>query len=96
MVFDHGTILCMEQIKISEFKATCLAVLARVEQTGTPVLVTRFGKPVAQVTPPPKTSPEAWLGAMRDRGAILGDIIEPAAGPEEWEALQSGSNEPAK
>lgn len=92
MIVDHGTIRPMEEIKISEFKATCLAVLARVEQTGNPVLVTRFGRPVAQVNPPPKASGEAWLGAMRGQGAIVGDLIEPVAGPEEWEALQSNSS----
>lgn len=91
MIFDHGTILPMEQIKISEFKATCLAVLARVEQTGRPVLVTRFGRPVAQVTPPPKASAEAWLGSMVGQGTIVGDLIEPVVAPEEWEALQSSS-----
>ena len=89
MIIDHGTIFRMEQIKISEFKATCLAVLARVEQTGKPVLVTRFGRPVAQVTPPPKASSEAWLGSMRGQGAILGDLVEPVVGLEEWEVLRS-------
>ena len=93
MIHDHGTIFRMEQIKISEFKATCLAVLAKVEQTGKPVLVTRFGKPVAQVVPPTQASPDAWLGAMREQGAIVGDLIEPVAGPEEWEALRVGPNE---
>lgn len=82
----------MEEIKISEFKATCLAVLARVAQTGKPILVTRFGQPVAQLIPPPRRSKEAWLGAMSGQGAILGDLIEPVARPEEWEALRSGTD----
>ena len=86
----------MERIKISEFKASCLAVLARVEQTGEPVLVTRFGRPVAQVTPPPQASLEARLGSMRGQGAIIGDLIEPVVGPEEWEVLQSGQGVPGK
>ena len=77
----------MDEIKISEFKATCLAVLARVNRTGNPVLVTRFGKPVAQVVPPPKPPTETWLGSMRSQGTILGDLIEPVATPDEWEFL---------
>ena len=77
----------MEEIKISEFKATCLAVLARVGRTGNPVLVTRFGKPVAQVVPPPKPPMETWLGCMRGQGAILGDLVEPVGTPDEWEVL---------
>ncbi len=42
----------MEEIAISKFKATCLAVLERVRKTGKPVLVTRFGEPVAELVPP--------------------------------------------
>jgi len=42
----------MEEIAISKFKATCLAVLEKVKKTGQPILVTRFGHPVAQITPP--------------------------------------------
>lgn len=77
----------MEEMKISEFKATCLAVLARVGRTGKPILVTRFGKPVAQVGPPPKAAGHTWLGALRDQGTILGDLIEPASSPGDWEVL---------
>lgn len=87
MVSDHDTINGMEELKISEFKATCLAVLARVGRTGNPVLVTRFGKPVAQVVPPPKPPTEAWLGCMRGQGAILGDLVQPVGTPDEWEVL---------
>jgi len=42
----------MEEIVISKFKATCLAAMERVRKTRKPILVTRFGKPVAQVVPP--------------------------------------------
>ena len=87
MVSDHGSCHSMEEIQISKFKATCLAVLDRVGKTRTPVLVTRFGKPVAQVMPPPPGPAEHWLGAMRDEGEIHGDLIAPAANPSEWEAL---------
>jgi prevent-host-death family protein len=46
---DHETI---EQIAISNFKATCLAVLERVRKTGKPILVTRIGQPIAELTLP--------------------------------------------
>ncbi len=76
----------MEEIRISKFKATCLAVLDRVGKTRNPVLVTRFGKPIAQVLPPP--IPEGdWLGAMRDHGEIHGDLVAPVADLSEWEVL---------
>ena len=84
----------MEEIQISKFKATCLAVLAGVARTGQPILVTRFGQPVAQIVPPPRALDE-WLGSMRHRGEILGDLIEPATEPGDWEALIGGSSRPA-
>jgi len=80
----------METIAISRFKATCLAVLERVRRTGEPVLVTRFGEPVAEVVPPPAPPrPSRWLGTMQDRGEILGDIVSPATSEDEWDALRS-------
>ena len=87
MVSDHGTFIPMEEIQISKFKATCLAVLERVGRTRQPVLVTRFGKPVAQVGPPPLKRTGDWLGAMRGQGAIHEDLVAPAADLAEWEAL---------
>ena len=42
----------MEKIAISKFKATRLAVLEKVRKTGEPVMVTRFGHPVAQISAP--------------------------------------------
>lgn len=42
----------MEQIEISKFKATCLAVLDRVAQTREPILITRRGTPIAKIVPP--------------------------------------------
>lgn len=39
----------METINVARFKATCLALLARVEKTGQPICVTRRGKPLAQI-----------------------------------------------
>ena len=71
-------------MQISAFKAKCLAVLERVGKTGKPVLVTRFGQPVAQIVPPPSGD---WLGAMAGTGRILGDLTAPVLDPEEWEAL---------
>jgi len=75
-------------IAISEFKATCLAVLERVRRTGTPVLVTRRGEPVAEIVPPSIGAlGSSWLGAMRGTATITGDLIEPVIDPDEWDAV---------
>jgi prevent-host-death family protein len=79
----------MEEIAISEFKAKCLAVLERVRRTHKPVLVTRFGEPVAEVIPPqPPARPEHWMGSMRSTGRIVGDIVSPVIGEKEWEVFR--------
>jgi prevent-host-death family protein len=78
----------MESIPVSKFKATCLAVMQRVKRTGRPVLVTRFGQPVAAVAPPPRTASKSdWLGAMAGRAKITGDIVGPVADAKTWSAL---------
>jgi prevent-host-death family protein len=79
----------MDEIAISKFKATCLAVLKRVRKTRKPVLVTRFGEPVAEIVPPsnPKRT-KHWLGMMRGTAQIRGDIVGPVADSEDWEALR--------
>lgn len=80
----------IEEVSISQFKATCLAILARVKRTKKPVLVLRKGEPIAQVVPPPPPSmPPSWLGSFSSSGEIRGDIISPASDPEDWEALHA-------
>lgn len=79
----------MQSMPVSEFKATCLAVLQRVRRTGRPVLITRFGEPVAEVVPPTRPAPAAeWLGSMRGRAEIRGDVVGPALAPSAWKALR--------
>ncbi len=77
----------METMAISEFKARCLAALERVRRTGRPLLVTRFGKPVAQIDPPPVSGRKRWLGAMQGKGRIVGDLVAPL-GADGWEVLR--------
>ena len=89
MVLDHVSVARMESIPVSKFKATCLAVLQRVKRTGRPVLITRFGQPVAEVIPPRRTASKSdWLGGMAGRLDISGDIVGPAAQAEAWAALR--------
>jgi prevent-host-death family protein len=77
----------IETMSISEFKATCLAALERVRRSGRPLLITKRGKPIAEVVPPSTSDTgEAWLGAMRGSARITGDIIAPVVPAGEWEA----------
>ena len=77
-----------ETIAISEFKATCLAVLERVRRTGASIIVTKRGEPVAEINPPSaaSTGPE-WLGSMRGSAVLTDDLIAPASADGDWDVL---------
>ena len=78
-----------ETITISKFKATCLRLLDQVKKTGKTILVTRKGEPIALITPPPPPpKPETWLGCMKGKIKIEGDIISPVLDEKEWEVLR--------
>ena len=81
--------MATEFISISEFKATCLAVLERVRRTGASVVVTRRGEPIAEILPPSSSTRHAeWIGALKGSARIIGDIVGPVAAPDEWDALR--------
>lgn len=79
----------MEQIAISKFKATCLALLERVKASGESLMVTKRGEPIAMITPPPPPpKAKSAFGCMKETIVIKGDIISPI-GEDDWEALKS-------
>lgn len=78
----------MKEIAISEFKAKCLALLDEVQKTKQAIRVTRRGRPIAEVGPPSPTSRRDWIGSMKGRMEILGDIVSPASDPDDWEVLR--------
>jgi len=80
--------MVMKEVAISEFKAKCLSLIDQVQKTKKPLLITRFGKPVAEVIPSSPKPAADWIGSMKDRIEILGDIVSPANEPEDWEALR--------
>ena len=48
-----------------KFKAKCLSLLEEVEKTKKPPLVTKFGKPIAEVNPPSlNQESRSWLGSI--------------------------------
>jgi prevent-host-death family protein len=77
----------MTTIQASEFKAKCLALMDRVARTGETIVVTKNGKPVAELRPhrPPRI--ESPFGLHAGESVILGDLMEPPdAGM--WKALK--------
>ena len=85
----------MEEIAISKFKATCLAVLERVRKTGQPIRVTRFGQPIAEISATIDRSKP-----VRRFGRHVGSMVpfsETSSGPSghesDWEAARDPESE---
>jgi prevent-host-death family protein len=76
----------MQTIKASEFKAKCLALMDKVANSGQPLVVTKNGKPVAEIRPYTGKRVESPFGLHRNL-RITGDIISPVA-ENEWKVLE--------
>lgn len=76
----------MTTIQASEFKAKCLALMDQVARSGESLVITKNGKPVAELKPyrPPRA--KSIIGLHKGQGKILGDIISPI--DVEWDALK--------
>lgn len=77
----------MTTIQASKFKAKCLALMDEVARTGETIVVTKNGKPVAELRahrPPRATS---LIGLHKGRISIHGDIVSPQDAPP-WDALK--------
>lgn len=78
--YDHNDFVkqVVEQVNVSEFKATCLRLLERVRQTGMPIEILKNGKLLAVVHPPPSRDRKAAFGAMKDTlSKPAGELIQP-------------------
>jgi|SRR3984957_7652417 prevent-host-death family protein len=76
-------------IPAAVFKAECLKLMDEVARTGQPVVITKHGKPVAQLVPIPAQS-LTLFGYMKNTVKIKGDVISPI--DEEWSALSGDEN----
>ncbi len=74
----------MESLSVSKFKATCLAVLQDVSRQKKRVLITKRGKPIAEVIP---YDPDRKDIPLEDTIVFMDDIISPVA-ENDWEALK--------
>jgi prevent-host-death family protein len=81
----------VKEVRISEFRTKCLALIERVRRTRKPLRVTRRGKPIADIVPSAAIKPvmdrAKWIGSMKGTVKILGDIVSPAIDKDEWEVL---------
>ncbi len=72
------------------FKAECLKLMDQVAKTREPIVITKRGKPVAQLAPVP-ANPRSLFGYMKNTVKIRGDVTVPAN--TRWSVL-SGDEDP--
>jgi prevent-host-death family protein len=77
-------------ISAAAFKAECLKLMDRVAKTGEAVVITKHGRPVAQLTPV-APEPKSMFGYMKGLVGTTGDIVSPV--DEAWSALTGDEDE---
>jgi prevent-host-death family protein len=71
-------------ISAASFKAECLKLMDQVEKTRQPIIITKHGRPVAQLAPV-EANPRSLFGYMKNTVKIDGDIVAPLG--IEWSAV---------
>lgn len=72
------------EIAAGKFKARCLKLMDRVKQNRERIIITKRGRPVAQLVPVDDEQPQDIFGALRGLVLEEGDILRPLG--ETWEA----------
>jgi len=85
----------IKQVAAGEFKAKCLGLMREVANTGKPVLVTVWGKPLVEVGPPRNGNKtrrkDDFLGRWEGIIKIVGDpddLIKPVFPLEDYDMLK--------
>jgi prevent-host-death family protein len=68
----------MERVTAGEFKARCLELIDEVNRTGRAWVITKRGKPVAQLLPLPSQQRPRAFGCLKGTVQYLGDIVDTA------------------
>lgn len=78
----------METFAITKFKANCLALIDEVSRQKKRIVITRHGKPIAEVIPYRNETAGAPAEVpLKDTLLFMGDIVSSVA-EEDWEALR--------
>ena len=67
----------MRHVKASEFKAKCHAFVDAVARTGKPIVITKKGRPLAELHPHRPRKRKDAFGVWKDVLIVKGDVIAP-------------------
>ena len=72
----------MRKIGAGDFKQTCLRLLDEVQESGTAIVITKHGRPVARVIPFERDSADL-IGSLEGKVEVLGNVFDTGA---TWDA----------
>ena len=79
--------LFLKTIAAGAFKAKCLAIMDEVQARKTKFVITKNGRPVAQMIPVEEVE-DGLFGFYAGKLAISGDIEAPSVPHEHWKSLK--------
>ncbi len=71
------------EITITQFKAKCLGIVEQVQREKTRVVISRHGRPAAELVPISEASRKPLFGRATSRTTIQGDLMTTG---EAWDA----------
>jgi prevent-host-death family protein len=77
--------MTMKIIPAARFKAGCLKIMDEVKARREPVLITKKGKPVAQLVPVEEPARDVF-GCLAGELEIAGDVTGPVIAPSAWKS----------
>ena len=77
----------MPTIQASEFKAKCLALMGEVARTGQAIVITKNGRPIAELHPHRPPRAKSLIGLQKGRITIKGGVVSPV-GANRWDATK--------
>jgi prevent-host-death family protein len=77
-------------VSATDFKAKCLSMIEEMNRTKVPIVVTKRGKPVAEMYPARSETevPKSFIGSMKGTVLRYDGPFAPAIDPGEWNALK--------
>lgn len=77
----------MKQVRITKFKAECIALLKHVQRSGEPLMITLRGEPLVTVHSAYAEAKRKLLGGQKGVMRVKVDIVQETAASD-WEMLK--------
>ena len=75
-------------INVTDFKVNCSKLIRSVAESGDPLVITKYGRPIVKLVP---YESKSLFGMFKDDIRIVGDIMEPL--DVEWDAMKDDDDD---